>query len=135
MICPAKRDVPPCPSLMPARAAVVVIVTARVVESWLKSASVHTKQIRFTFEGDRSSALACEVGPSPTDKEAFGAPSHVPNEVAITSCTLRLPVTLLPVLGFKFQTTGKEVKSQRSILALDPVNCGSHGNAGAAAST
>src|SRR3954465_11036611 len=114
-ICPANAETPPCPSFCPAASAVVVIVTARVVVSLAKSASVHIKQTRLMFAGELVSEETSLSGPSLTARVAFGACCHVAKDAAITSRTLRLPTMLPPVLGLRFQVTGNELKFQRSM--------------------
>src|SRR5947209_20507987 len=101
MIWPANSVVPPWPSLCPATSAVVVIVSARVSLP-PNCTSLHTKQIRLTFEGEELSLLTVELGPSVIGRVAFGAAIHVAKELVITVATPVDPVTFEPDAGLRF---------------------------------
>src|SRR5438046_1927625 len=82
MIWPSKPAVPPWPSPLP-RLTLVVMVTARVEESLLKSASMHTKHTRFMLAGEELSDETELSDPRVTGRFAFGAETHVLNAASI----------------------------------------------------
>src|SRR5262252_1932933 len=108
-IWPSKLAVPPWPSPLP-RLTVVVIVIARVEESLLKSASMHTKQMRLMFAGEELSDETELSAPRVTCTAALGAEVQVSNEACMMPATGLPPCTFDPVFGFRFHCTGNEEK-------------------------
>src|SRR5438874_3736988 len=120
MIWPGKRLLLPWPSDSPAASAVVVMVTARVSASLVKSASAQTKQMRLMLEGLLDSMETPLSAPRATGKKALGAEVQVAKAALMTSAAEREPEMLDPAEGFKFHCTAKAVKSQRLMETLPP---------------
>src|SRR2546423_4309221 len=120
MIWPGKRLLPPWPSASPAASAVVVIVTARVSASLVKSASAQTKQMRL-MPGELLDSLETLLSaPRAAGRNVLGAKVQVAKAALMTSAAEREPEMLEPAEGFKFHCTAKAVKSQRLMETLPP---------------
>src|SRR5215208_3468495 len=115
--CPTNVALVPCFVLSPGASAVVVKVTASVLDSWLNSPE-QTKQMRFC--PSKPCALLVVSGPRDMERAALGAVVHVSNEACITSATERVPLMFEPRSVLTTQTTGKAAKSQRSSCAVPP---------------
>src|SRR5205823_12481507 len=120
MIWPGKRLLPPWPSASPAASAVVVMVTARVSASLVKSASAQTKQMRLMPGGLLDSLETPLSAPRAAGKRALGAVVQVSKAAFMTSTADREPEILEPAEGFRFHCTAKAVKSHRLMETLPP---------------